>query len=191
MRSSGHFLLWIGFLSATFWSVLRLEDVDDKWWTIPWGWYAGSMLVGIVGIVLLRLADRQVHADHTQTDAEYAVLQRSLATLAATVGRLARGEQHVPSEVLRCLDDVCAPEFADFAEARRALIKRFGLQVYADVMTQFASAERYVNRAWSAAADGYVDEVAASLDKADRHLRHAQELLLAADREDAFPGMST
>ena len=48
-------------------------------------------------------------------------------------------------------------------------------------MTEFAAAERYVNRSWSAAADGYVDEVAASLDKADQHLKNAQELLRAAE----------
>jgi hypothetical protein len=182
MRQFGHFLLWIGFLSAAFWSVCRLEDADEKWSTIPWGWYAGSVVVGIVGIALLRLADRQIHGDHAQTEAEFSVIQESLAELAATVGRLASIRQHVPSEVLRCIDDDCAPKFAEFAEARQSLIKRFGLQVYADVMTEFASAERYVNRSWSAAADGYVDEVAASLDKANRYLQNAQRLLLAAER---------
>ncbi len=181
MRPFGHLLLWIGFLSAAFVSVCRLEDADNKWSTISWSWYAGSMVVGILGVVLLRLADRQIHADDTQTAAEYSVIQTSLAKLVATVGRLSNNRQHVPSEVLRCIDDECAPTFAEFAEARQALIKRFGLQVYADVMTEFASAERYVNRSWSAAADGYVDEVAASLDKADRYLQNAQRLLLAAE----------
>ena len=36
---------WIGFLSAAFWSVYRLEMAEDKWSTIPWSFYAISMIV--------------------------------------------------------------------------------------------------------------------------------------------------
>ena len=184
MRLGGHFFLWMGFLLAAFWSVCRLDEADNKWSTIPWLWYASSMAIGILGIGLLRRADRQVHADHTQTEAEYSVLKQSLSKLATTIGNLSSNRQHVPSEVLRCIDDQCAPTFAEFADARQALIKRFGLQAYADVMTEFAAAERYVNRSWSAAADGYVDEIAKSLDKADQHLQNAQRLLSAADNAE-------
>ena len=31
-------------------------------------------------------------------------------------------------------------------------------RAYADVMSHFAAAERYLNRVWSCAADGYIDE---------------------------------
>ena len=55
---------------------------------------------------------------------------------------------------------------ADFVEARTALIHTYSMQHYADLMTDFAIAERYVNRAWCASADGYIDEVASSLDLA-------------------------
>jgi hypothetical protein len=183
MRPSGHVILWIGFLSAAYWSVHHLENSDDKWSTIPWTLYGASMAVGIVGIVLLRLADRRVHADHRQTDAEFSVVQRTLTALAGTVHQLSSNRQQSPSEVLRRIDLECVPKFAEFADARQALTKRFGLQEYADVMTEFAAAERYVNRSWSAAVDGYVDEVAASLDKADRHLQNAQQLLIAAESD--------
>ena len=181
MRPSGHVLLWIGFLSAAFWSVYRLEHPDNKWSTIPWTYYGASMVVGIAGIVLLRLADRRVHADHEQTEAEFSVIQQSLTALAETVFRLSNVDPLDPGEVLRCIDNECAPKFAEFADARQALIKRFGLQEYADVMTEFAAAERYVNRSWSAAADGYVDEVSVSLDRANQHLQNAQQLLTAAE----------
>jgi hypothetical protein len=182
MRWIGHLLLWAGFLSAAFASLCRLEQADSKWMTVPWTWYGLSMLVGSVGVVLLRNARRQADTDHERTDVEYSVIQRSLDTVASIVGRLSENRQHVPSEVLRCIDDQCALPLSEFADARQALVKRFGLKVYADVMTEFASAERYVNRTWSAAADGYVDEVAASLDRANYHLQNARELLLAAER---------
>ncbi len=93
----------------------------------------------------------------------------------------AKQTQYVPADVLRCIDDECTEPFADFADARQALVKRFGLEVYADVMTEFASAERYVNRSWSAAADGYVDEVASSLARANQHLQNTKELLVEAE----------
>ncbi len=173
MRVIGQLLMWIGFLGAALASVLRLEQ-PDKWSTIPWVGYAAAMSVGIVGVVLLRIVNRKEGSDSTQTDAEYSVLQRSLGTLSEVVGRLAGQTEHIPGEVLRQIDDRCADPFSDFAESRQALVKRFGLSVYADVMTEFASAERYVNRVWSAAADGYVDEVASSLRRANVHLGRAR-----------------
>jgi len=53
----------------------------------------------------------------------------------------------------------------------------YGLQSYADLMSAFACGERYVNRAWSASADGYIDEVRASLDTALAQLTKAKNLL--------------
>lgn len=181
MRNLGHFCLWTGFLAAAFVSVCRLEQVDDKWSTIPWMWYALSMIVGVVGIGLLRSSNRHADADDIRTEAEYSVIRKSLETVTAITDRLCAQTSHIPTEVLRCIDDECAEPFADFADARQALVKRFGLKVYADVMTEFASAERYVNRSWSAAADGYIDEVAASLKRANAHLHKAKQLLRAAE----------
>ena len=104
-----------------------------------------------------------------------------LQRIAATVEDLSRQTEHVPRDVLRCIDEECAEPLADFADSRQAIVKRCGLTVYADVMTEFAAAERYINRAWSAAADGYVDEVAASLDRANLHLQEAKNQLSAAE----------
>jgi hypothetical protein len=44
-------------------------------------------------------------------------------------------------------------------------------------MTQFSSAERFVNRAWSAAADGYLDETKSSLEIAENYLIGASDLM--------------
>ncbi|MEE9465766.1 MAG: hypothetical protein V3W14_09380, partial [Candidatus Neomarinimicrobiota bacterium] len=46
-----------------------------------------------------------------------------------------------------------------FTSSREVISHLFGLQAYADVMSEFAAGERYLNRVWSASADGYVDEV--------------------------------
>jgi hypothetical protein len=44
-------------------------------------------------------------------------------------------------------------------------------------MTEFAAGERAVNRSWSAAADGYVDEVAVCLEKAELFFRNVETAL--------------
>ena len=54
---------------------------------------------------------------------------------------------------------------------------RFVYETFSD-----RSIERsYVNRSWSAAADGYIDEVSASLDRAREHVLHAQRLVQSAE----------
>ena len=181
MRPLGHILLWIGFLAAAFVSVSRLEDSSDKWSTIPWLWYGVAMVIGVTGIAFLRTARRQDHADDEKTEAQYSVVRNSLDKLSETVSRLCDQTEYRPAAVVRSIDDDCAEPFSDFADSRQALVKRFGMKVYADVMTEFASAERYVNRSWSAAADGYVDEIASSLKRAKRHLQNAKDLIGKAE----------
>ena len=180
----GHLLLWGGFLAAAFCSVLRTEQ-EAKWQTIPWAGYLLALAVGFAGVVLVRRAKRSHASDEAKIDAEYSTVRRSLDTLVAEVDRLNTQSDRKPTEVLHWIDDRCMEPFSEFAEARQALVKRFGMKVYADVMTEFASAERLVNRTWSAAADGYVDEVATSLQLAGRHLARAKELLAVAESQAA------
>ena len=71
------------------------------------------------------------------------------------------------------IDDQLAVELAEFAELRGSLIAAFGLQEYAGIMSEFALAERTINRIWSASADGYIDEVHRCLDRAIRHVQRA------------------
>ena len=98
---------------------------------------------------------------------------------------LFRSSQRTPSEVVHFIDTQCVDPLAEFADSRQAMVKRFGMKVYADVMTEFASAERMVNRSWSAAADGYVDEVDKCLKMACEHFARADELLTAAEQHSS------
>ena len=64
------------------------------------------------------------------------------------------------------------------------MIHVFGLQNYADVMSNFAAGERYINRVWSASTDGYEDEVRHYLQRARDQFReghrHYHELVSEA-----------
>ncbi|MDV6031941.1 MAG: hypothetical protein F9B45_17995 [Phycisphaera sp. RhM] len=182
MRALGQILMWFGFLGGAFASVSQLELQDDKWATVPWLWYAVAMAVGIAGIGLLRRAKGEEHRDDDKTDAEYSVITSSLAGLSTAVETLCQNSPCPPADALKFIDDRCAEPLSDFADSRQALVKRFGMSVYADVMTEFASAERYINRSWSAAADGYVDEVDTSIRRASQHLANARGLIAAAEQ---------
>ena len=64
-----------------------------------------------------------------------------------------------------------------FVDNRESISHAFGLQAYADVMSAFATGERYLNRCWSASTDGYVDEVHAYLGRAHAQFDEALALL--------------
>ncbi len=180
----GQVLLWTGFLGAALASVARLEIAEHPWLTIPWTLYAGSIAVGIVGVVLLRISAK-ADVEHTdRVEGEFETLTASLAILRSNVAKL-RGKlgEINPQDIVSYIDENCLEPFGDFADARNALIQRFGLQGFADVMTQFASAERFVNRAWSAAADGYVGEASDSLERAEAHLSQVSQRMDQLSKE--------
>ncbi|TWU37602.1 hypothetical protein Q31b_43900 [Novipirellula aureliae] len=181
MRILGHTLLWAGFLAGAFVSLRHLESAGEGWATIRWDLYAVTIVVGIIGVVLLRIDNQKVEADDTKTDGQVSILRSRLARLIEVVDQLCRSDSLHPTQVRDSIDADCTGPLAEFAEARNALTRRYGLTVYADIMTEFASAERYINRSWSAAADGYVDEVAASLLRAKGHLAKAKILIDNAD----------
>ena len=182
MRPLGHLLMWGGFIAGAFVSLAQMEKAGvDKWATVNWLQYAGAMAVGIVGIFLLRATRKQLEGDEASHEAEFSVLRDRLQTIQSTVDTMAHQTDHDPATVLHRIDSECAEPLADFADARQSIVRKFGLSVYADVMTEFASAERYINRCWSAAADGYVDEIRDCLRRAQHHLGKTQELINAAE----------
>ena len=174
----GQVLLWAGFFGAAFLTVLKTEVDGSKWSTVPWLGYVIFMAVGIAGVVLLRIASAASETNSQRVEAEYSTVTDSLNALLDRIASLREQLGSLkPLEIVDFIDGQLAEPFANFADARNALTRRFGLQGFADVMTQFASGERFVNRSWSAAADGYVNEVASSLERAEGHLIKANELI--------------
>jgi hypothetical protein len=142
--------------------------------------------VGVIGVVCLRVTSKSASRDFTRVEAEFTVIQTSLQELHAAVDHLVTHLDSIrPRQVVEAIDARCAEPFADFADARNALIQRFGLQTFADVMTDFSSAERFINRAWSAAADGYMQEVRSCVQIAQHHLQQASACLQQAEQTNA------
>lgn len=156
----------------------RVQRISNRWPTVPWLWYGLSIAVGVAGVFCLRSSSKAAEEDTSRVDEEYTILTNSMDLLHERVGRLKNDLKNMrPGDVVAFIDSECSEAFSDFADARNALIQKFGLQGFADVMTQFASGERFVNRAWSASADGYMNEAQDCLDRAHAHLVKAVGLI--------------
>jgi len=167
MRLLGHVLMWAGVLLASFVSVSQVA-------AIGWASYAGALALGLCGVLLLRLtAKSALHQEH-QVGEDLAIMRAALTNILVTLDELVDADTRIDVYGIKDrIDDDMAEHLASFADARESMIPAFGLSPYADVMTRFAGGERLVNRAWSASADGYLDEVVTCL-------RDARGLLIDA-----------
>ncbi len=184
LRLVGHLLLWAGFLAGAFLAVRNVEVTDAPWTTVDWPSYALALLIGVVGVVILRVTNKQAvtHTDKLQSDIK--VLEVSVKDLLAELGDfiLKRDKTNV-FEVHGLIDTRLMESISNFVEARHTLIHTYGLRQYAQLMTDFSIAERNINRAWSASADGYVDEVWLSLDRAESKLQAVATNLIEYRKE--------
>jgi hypothetical protein len=185
-RLCGHVLLWVGFLDGALVTVRSTEVPGDPWATIAWFEYAVALAVAVAGVIILRTTKRSARAGAEKQAGNVAEMKAVLMRLRKRLEFWQTDAGKMPvHDVHRAIDEHLTDDFALFADLRESLIDAFGLSGFAAVMTEFALAERTVNRIWSASADGYIDEVAACLPRAVAHLDHAIQRLdtaLAAAR---------
>ena len=204
MKLIGQVLLWLGFLSGSLATVLnppsdgiefakgleaedakgfQLPDLsavelpEDGWGLIPWPWFAGSVAVCVVGIVLIRIGNQDGPVDIQDQGKASASIDQLKSALeqaaAATAGVRKSLAKLPPSRITAEIDDQIADHLRTFADGRDEITRHYGLEAFADVMTQFASGERAINRAWSASADGYFDEADECLERGEQMLQEA------------------
>lgn len=181
MRYLGLILLFIGFFGAAFVSVRQTDKDRDgnrrEWTAIQWPYYAAGIALGVVGVAILRVHARAAAGHSERSAANLRTLQEALSRLQERLAALQKERELIEVYALpERIDQDLAEDLARFADARETLIPLFGLQAYATIMNSFAGAERSINRAWCASADGYVDEAWACIDR-------AAELLGDAGRE--------
>lgn len=153
--------------------VTRVKVLDFNWnrWTHRWQ-FVGAMLGLLAGAFLTKLANKravEAAAAETREDEtpEYALTaaRDETASLAGDLPGLADDDARLRAIVER-LGELQQTHLVAYPAARDRLIARHGLGGYAQRMDAFASADRSVNRAWSAAADGHLTEAMDSLDNA-------------------------
>lgn len=112
------------------------------------------------GVALARIGSKAVAATAEALDTNILTVRNSLDNIVNKVGQLAEEKETIPTyDMSTEIDRLVLDDLNDFVEARQAISHIYGLQSYADVMSHYAGGERYLNRVWSASADGYVNEV--------------------------------
>jgi hypothetical protein len=160
MQALGYVFIVIGFLGGALVTVLNEE-------TVQWAEFAVAAGVAMIGIVLVRVAMHREARGEGKLATNMQVVRESLENVNTGFAKL-RAELSTmdPYDVRYFIDATFADELARFAAALESIAHVHGLQAYADVMNAFAAGERYLNRVWSASADGYVDEVELYVGKA-------------------------
>jgi hypothetical protein len=160
MKTIALILVFSCFLAGAFITVLDPREVN-------WTWMVPVLLVGAIGLWLSRKAAHQAARAGNKLAGNIEQLGKNLTNIHSRLTLICENKDELPTYEARFeIDRLFREELIEFAEARESMIHVFGMQNYADVMSNFAAGERYINRIWSASTDGYVDEVNLYLDKA-------------------------
>jgi hypothetical protein len=157
---------------------MRTARLANLWSTVRWSWYALAMLVAFGGVFVLRASNRTADLINENFHGQYSMLSSAIFELVEKLQTLDTNfDNMIPEEIVDFIDDQCVVHFNDFADSRNTITQRYGLTAFAEIMSEFATGERYINRAWSASADGYVDEAKSSVKRSLSHLVEAKRLL--------------
>jgi len=141
------------------------------------GLAAGAILTRLSTARAVRLAEAaQAKEDVLSPEAAVKGLRSVASSLLDDMAHLG-DEEHACRAITHRLGDALRDMVPVVVEARDRLVARMGLGAYATFMDVFAAAERSMNRAWSAAADGVVAESVDSLERAVERLAAAEERL--------------
>lgn len=135
--------------------------------TVKWAWYVPALAVGVLGVVIIRTTQaRQAKTEH-HVAANIETVETTLARIATNIQKLNVEKDSINTYNMRHrIDELLADDLSSFVDARESIAHRYGLAAYGEIMSSFAAGERYLNRVWSASADGYIDEVNEYIEKA-------------------------
>ena len=160
MKAVGFLMVTVGFIAAALAAVL---DED----TVQWFWYVPALVIGAAGVAAIRIDDARHSRTEHHVAANIGTVLSSLERVAANIKQLDADKHSVDTYDMRFrIDELFADDLESFVAARESIAHRHGLAAYGEVMTCFAAGERYLNRVWSASADGYIDEINEYLEKA-------------------------
>jgi len=176
MKRLGFIFIIAGFLAASYATLLEADSVN-------WALFLPALLASVVGVAMVRTANRQraFHADTVAANIDD--IDKSLGAIVEKVSRLNREKETIHTYDMRHrIDDLLIEDLNTFVEARETIGVKFGLHEYADIMSHFAAGERYLNRVWSCSADGYIDEVHDYIGRAERQFTETLERFRALRR---------
>jgi uncharacterized protein YutE (UPF0331/DUF86 family) len=171
MKPIGFFLVTAGFIGAALAAVVSETAVN-------WLGYVPALAVGVAGVVVIRTHETRHKKTEHHVAANIETVEGSLERIAANIETLNADKDSIDTYDMRHrIDERFVDDLERFVEARESIAHRYGLAAYGNVMSSFAAGERYLNRVWSASADGYVDEVNAYLEKANAQFAESLTLV--------------
>lgn len=175
MKATGYLLITAGFLCGAYFSVI---DAD----LVRWAVVVPSLLVGLAGVALIRISHRAQRLETDTVRSNIGKLEQSLARIVDHATQLDAAKSSIDVyDIRHRIDETFMADLDVFVENRESISHAYGLQPYADIMTHFATGERYLNRCWSASTDGYIDEVHQYLTRAKDQFSEALEMLRRQD----------
>lgn len=173
MKGLGFLLLAAGFLAGAYSTALDIEATN-------WTMFIPAAIAAIIGVFMVKREESGVATSESVLTANRAELTDSLGNIVRNLDELISAGTSVATEELRNeIDQRLRDDLRRFADARQSLVHLYSLQTYAEIMSEFAAGERYVNRVWSASADGYSNEARTYLERAVGQFREASKQLEA------------
>jgi len=175
MKKIAYVLLCAGFLFGAYTTALDIREVD-------WVLFGIAAIAAIAGVIMAKRADRAQATSGDVLETNLNELNESIGNIVRDLGELRDGDTPHGEALRDWIDERLRPDLRRFVDARESMVHLYGLQTYADIMSEFAAAERFVNRVWSSSADGYDHEAETYIGKATEQFRHAQKQLAEASR---------
>lgn len=173
-QATGYLLIVLAFLAGAFLASLDATEMQ-------WHLFLPVLAVGFAGVVVLRRGHHAATRASHVMDENRQALEDSLRRINRELKEMDGNKDAIPPYELRFeIDRRFRDDLIRFADARMTLAHLYGLQKYADIMSHFAAGERYLNRVWSASADGYKDEALTYIGKARTQFLDAQRLFAEA-----------
>ncbi len=173
MKKSGYLLIAIAFLGGAY-----LTSLDPQ--KVMWQYFITLIILGFVGVALIKISNKKATHTEERFSKNLSDIESSINNIVQKLNQLNSQKESINTYDMRHkIDELLIDDLNTFADARETIGHAYNLQVYADVMSNFAGGERYLNRIWSASADGYIDEVNSVLEKALEQFKEAKEKLEA------------
>ncbi len=173
MKAVGYLLLIGGFLGGAYATALDTQYTS-------WAIFVPAAVIAFAGLMTIKRQASGLARSEAVLQANRAELSTSLGSVVEVLDELVSSRPGSAAALRDAIDERLRVDLQRFADARESLVHLAGLQAYANIMSEFAAGERYVNRVWSASADGYDGEAANYLERAAEQFRHAQAELRQA-----------
>ena len=173
MKKIAYLLLCAGFLLGAFTTALDVQNVD-------WAMFSIAAIAAIAGVVIAKRADRAQATSGDVLESNRSELNESIGNIVRDLREMTEGQTVQGDELRDWIDRKLRPDLRRFVDARESMVHLYGLQTYADIMSEFAAGERYINRVWTSSADGYRGEAERYLARAAQQFGDAQAQLASA-----------